>query len=326
MNNMKAVVLKSYGLTEKLELQEIAVPEPGDNDVLVAVKASSITFSDMMLIMGKPSVGRLFGMGLTRPKHPTPGSDVAGLVEVVGSAVTRFKPGDAVYADLSACRRGGYAEYACAAEDIWSPAPVNLPFDVIAGVPEAALVALQALKDAAEVKDGQSVLIYGASGGIGTFAVQIAKSLGAEVTGLCGTNNIDMVRSIGADHVIDYKNEDFSRSEQKYDCIIATAGYSPIADFKRALKHRGRYVSTGGSMKQIFQSLLLGPLVSRKNGKRLGSMVVKPNKDLNWITDRIRAGEITPVVDRSYPLEDLAEAIRYYSLGHARGKVIIRVG
>lgn len=323
---MKAIVCTKYGLPDVLKLEEIQKPTPGDDEVLVKVHAASVTFSNLMLIRGAPFVARLTGLGLLKPKYKIPGSDIAGRIESVGRNIKQFKPGDEVFGDLSNCGRGGFAEYVCAPETEIGKKPTNLSFEEAAAVPEAALVALQALRDNGQIQEGQKVLIYGASGGIGTFAVQIAKYYGADVTGICSTRNLDMVRSIGADQVIDYTQEDFAKKEQRYDLIVATAGYRSIFDYKRVLSPKGIYVSTGGTMTQIFQALLLGPLVSMTGKKKLGSMIVKPNKDLDFIKELIEAGKVKPVLDKQYPLEKTAEAFQYYGEGHARGKVVITMG
>jgi NADPH:quinone reductase-like Zn-dependent oxidoreductase len=322
---MKAIVCTKYGLPNVLKLEEVQKPTPGDDEVLVEVHAASVTYSNLMLIKGEPFVGRFMGIGFLKPKQKIPGSDIAGRVEAVGRNVKRFRPGDEVYGDLSMSGRGGFAEYVCAPEGALGLKPANLLFEGAAAVPEAALVALQALRDNGQIQPGQKVLIYGASGGIGTFAVQIAKYFGAEVTGVCSTRNLEMVRSIGADHVIDYTKEDFAKNGQRYDLILATAGYHSIFDYKRVLSPKGVYVCTGGQMTQIFQSLLLGPLISRTGGKRLGSMLVKPNQDLGLMKELIEAGKVKPIIDRCYPLSESAEALRYYGEGHAKGKVVITV-
>jgi len=321
---MKAIICTKYGLPDVLKLEEIQKPTPGDDEVLVEIHAASVTYSSVMGVTGEPFLGRLTGMGLLKPKQKIPGGDIAGRVEAVGRNAKQFQPGDEVFGDLS-LGRGGYAEYVCAPKNALALKPANISFAEAAAVPEAALVALQALRDKGQIQPGQKVLICGASGGIGTFAVQIAKYFGAEVTGVCSTRNLDMVRSIGADHVIDYTKEDFTKNGQQYDLIVATAGYRSIFDYKRALSAKGIYVATGGSMAQIFQALLLGPLVSMAGSKNLGSMVVKPNKDLAFVKELIEAGKVNPVIDRCYPLSEAAEALRYYAEGHARGKVVITV-
>jgi NADPH:quinone reductase-like Zn-dependent oxidoreductase len=320
---MKAIVCTKFGSPEVLKLEEVAKPVPGDSEVLVEVRAAAVTFSNLMLVKGEPFVGRLMGLGLLRPKEKIPGSDIAGRVEAVGVNVKRFRPGDEVYGDLSGCGRGGFGEYVCAPENALALKPANLSFEEAAAVPEAALVALQALRDSGQIKDGQKVLIYGASGGIGTFAVQIAKSFGAEVTGVCSTRNVDLVRSLGADHVIDYTKADFTQNGQLYDLIVATAGYRSIFDYRRALRPGGIYVSTGGAMAQTFQALLLGPLISMTGDKKMSAMLVKPNQDLAFMKELIEAGKVKPVIDRCFPLNETAKALRYYGKGHARGKVVV---
>ena len=255
---MKAIVLTKYGPPDVLKLEEVEKPIQGDDEVLVEVHAASVTHSNLTLITGEPFVGRLGGFGLLKPKLKIPGSDIAGRVEAVGRNIKQFRPGDEIFGDLSECGRGGFAEYVCAPEKEIGLKPANITFEEAAAVPEAALVALQALHDIGQIQPGQKVMIYGASGGNGTFAVQIAKYFGAEVTGVCSTRNLDMVRSIGADHVIDYTKEDFTKNGQQYDLIVATAGYRSIFDYKRALSSKGIYVATGGSMAHIFQGLLIG--------------------------------------------------------------------
>ncbi|MEJ2305547.1 MAG: NAD(P)-dependent alcohol dehydrogenase [Anaerolineales bacterium] len=322
---MKAIVCTKYGPPDVLRLEEVEKPMPGDDEVLVEVHAASVTYSSLMLIKGEPFVGRLMGLGLLKPKHRISGGDLAGRVVVVGANVKQFQPGDEVYGDLSDCGRGAFAEYVAAPENALALKPANISFEEAAGVPEAALVALQALRDHGQIKPGQKVLINGASGGIGTFAVQIAKYFGAEVTGVCSTRNVDLVRSLGADHVIDYTEEDFTENGQGYELILATAGYRSIFDYRRALSPKGVYVSTGGAMAQTFQALLVGPLISMTGDKKLGAMLVKPNQDLDFMREIIEDGKVKPVIDRCYPLSQTTEALRYYADGHSRGKVVISV-
>ena len=321
---MKAIVCTHYGPPEDLKLEEIPKPAPTDDEVLVKVHAASVTFSNLALISGRPFVARLTGLGLIKPATRIPGSDIAGLVEAVGRNAKKFLPGDEVFGDLSVCGRGGLAGYVCAPEHALAKKPANLSFAEAAAVPEASLVALQALRDHGQIKSGQKVLIVGASGGIGTFAIQIAKYFGAEVTGVCSTRNADIVRSLGADHVIDYTKEDFTKTGQQYDLILATAGYRPILDYRRALGPGGIYVATGGAMAQIFEGILLGPFLSI-GGKKMGSMLVEPNRDLDLMRELIEAGHVKPVIDRCYPLSQTADAFRYYGEGYARGKVVITV-
>ncbi len=321
---MKAIVCTKYGSPDVLELKEVEKPTSKDNEVLVNVHAASVNYSSLLFVKGKPLVVRP-GSGLLKPKYTIPGCEIAGRIMAVGRNVKQFRPGDEVFGDLSDCGRGGFAEYVCAHEHALTLKPANLSFEEAAAVPEAALVALQALRDTGQIQAGQNVLISGASGGIGTFAVQIAKYFEAEVTGVCSTRNLDMVRSIGADHVIDYTQEDFTQNKQRYDLIVATAGYRSIFDYKHALRPKGMYVATGGSMAQIFQAMLLGPWISMTGSKKLGSMLVKPNKDLGFMKELIEAGKVKPVIDRCYPLSEAAEALRYYEEGHSRGKVVITV-
>ena len=321
---MKAIVITKYGTPDVLELKEVDKPVPRDHEVLVKVHAASITYSNLFLVSGKPFPLRLI-FGLRKPKLRIPGSDIAGRVEAVGEKARKFRPGDEVFGDLSGCGRGGFAEYVSVPESELGLKPANSSFAEAAAVPEAALVALQGLRDKGRIRQGQKVLIVGASGGIGTFAVQIAKYFGAEVTGVCGAANLDLVRSLGADHVIDYTKEDFSQNGERYDLILATKGYRSIFDYKRALSPRGIYVMTGGSWAQIFQALFIGPWLSLAGSKKLGPLTVKPNRDLAFMKELIEAGKVKPVIDRCYPLAETAEAFRYYGAGHARGKVVVTV-
>jgi NADPH:quinone reductase-like Zn-dependent oxidoreductase len=276
------------------------------------------------MIRGKPFVARLTSGGLVKPKYKIPGGDIAGQIETVGRNVKQFEPGDEVYGDLGDCGFSGFAEYACASENALALKPIGITFEEAAAVPQAALVALEGLLDKGQIQPGQKVLINGASGGIGTFAVQIAKSFGAEVTGVCGTSNLDLVRSLGADHVIDYTKEDFTRSGQRYDLILATAGHRSIFDYKRALSPRGIYVAT--NLDQIFPAMLLGPWISLIGSKKLTFLSHKPNqKGLVHMKELLEAGKVKPVIDRHYPLNEAAEALQYYGEGHVRGKVIITV-
>jgi NADPH:quinone reductase-like Zn-dependent oxidoreductase len=274
------------------------------------------------MIRGKPFVARLTSGGLFKPKYKIPGGDIAGQVEAVGRNVKQFQPGDEVYGDLGDCGFGGFAEYVCASENALALKPTGITFEEAATVPQSALVALEGLRDKGRIQPGQKVLINGASGGIGTFAVQIAKSFGAEVTGMCSTKNLDMVRSIGADHVIDYTKEDFTRSGQHYDLILATAGHRSLFDYKRALSPGGIYVAT--NLAQIFPAMLLGPWISMTGSKKLTFLSHKPNQEgLVHMKELLETGKVTPVIDRRYPLSEIAEALQYYGEGHTRGKVVI---
>ena len=320
---MKAIVQTAYGEpSEVLELREVEKPTPNDNEVLIKIQAASITFGDLAAVKGEPAIARL-SLGLREPKIKTPGKDVAGVVEAVGTNVKQFKPGDEVFGDLSECGWGAYAEYVSVPENVLVQKPANITFEAAAGGPESAVGAFQGLQDKGEIQSGQKVLIYGASGGIGTFAVQIAKTFDTEVTGVCSTRNIEMVHSLGADHVIDYTKEDFTQNGLQYDLILATAGYRSIFDYKRALAPGGRYVATGGEMAQIFQPMLLGPLVSSE-GRKMTNLAMKPDtEDLTYVKELIEAGKVKPVIDKSYPLSELPEAFQYYAEGRSRGKVVV---
>jgi NADPH:quinone reductase-like Zn-dependent oxidoreductase len=320
--HMKAIVYHTYGSPDVLKLEEIEQSTPQDNEVLVKVHAASVNAADWHLLRGKPFLVRLMGFGLLKPKHKILGSDIAGRVEAVGRNVQQFQPGDEVFGSI----RGGFAEYVCAREDTLVLKPANISFEEAAAVPIAALTALQALRDKGQIQSGQKVLINGASGGVGTFAVQIAKAFGADVTGVCSTRNVDMVRSIGADQVIDYTQEEFIQNGYGYDLILAANGFHPISDYKRALRPRGTYVMTGGSNAQMFQAMLLGPLISMTGSKKMGNLMAKPNqKDLVFMKDLLEAGKVVPVIDRRYTLREVPEAIRYLEEGHAKGKVVITV-
>jgi NADPH:quinone reductase-like Zn-dependent oxidoreductase len=319
---MKAVVCTKYGPPlDVLQLKEVEKPTPTDDQVLVKVQAASINISDLAPIRGV-FLARLLGTGLLRPKRTRIGADIAGRVEAVGINVKQFQPGDKVFGDAS----GGFAEYACAREDLLVLKPANVTFEEAATVGVAAISALQGLR-AGQIQPGQKVLVNGASGGVGTFAVQIAKSFGTEVTAVCSPKNLDNARSMGADHVIDYTQEDFTRNGQGYDLILAVNGYHPILDYRRALSPKGICVVLGGKLPQIFQALLWGPLISKTGSKKLGFMgIAKLNqKDLVLLKELLEAGKVKPLIDRRYPLSETAEAIRYLEEGHARGKVVITV-
>ena len=272
---MKAMVYTEYGPPDVLQLQEVEKPAPQDGQVLVKVHAAAVNFSDWTFLRGKPFMMRLMS-GLLKPKNTILGADIAGRVEAVGSNVTQFKPGDEIFGDISACGWGAFAEYVCAGENTLVLKPVNLAFEQAAAVPQAAVVALQGLKKG-QIKSGQKVLINGASGGIGTFAVQIAKSFGADVTGVCSTRNLDMVRSLGADQVIDYTKEDFVQNGQRYDLILAAGGYRSILDYRRALSPQGVYIMSGGSMAQVYQAMFFGPLISMVGSKKMSNLMAQAN-------------------------------------------------
>ena len=324
---MKAIVYHNYGSPDVLKCEEVEKPAVGDNQVLIKVHAASLNALDWHLVSADIFLVRLMGGGLRKPKDPRLGHDLAGRVEAVGSQATQFQPGDEVFGTGD----GTFAEYACARETDVVLKPTTITFETAAAVPVAALTALQSLRDNGQVQPGQKVVIQGASGGVGTFAVQLAKALGAEVTAVCSTRNLDMVRSIGADHVIDYTREDFTRNGQRYDVIVAVNGYRPILAYRRALSPTGRFVLVGASaahlLQAMFQALLLGPLISRTGRQRMGFMgMAKINqKDLDFVKELIETGKVVPVIDRCYPLSETAEAFRYFAEVHAKGKVVISV-
>ena len=319
---MKAIVCTQYGPPDVLQFTEVAKPTPKDDEVLIKVYAASVNPVDWHFMRGKPLFARLMIGGLLKPKRRILGADIAGRVEAVGRQVKLFQPGDEVF---GACR-GAFAEYVCTIEDRLALKPANISFEDAAAVPVAAITALQGLRDQGRIQGGHRVLVDGASGGVGTFAVQIAKSFGAEVTAVCSTRNVDTARSIGTDHVIDYTREDFTKSGQHYDLIIAANAYHSIFDYRRALSQDGIYVFAGGGGAQILQAMLLGPLLSLIGSKKTRFFIAKINqKDLVFLKDLLEAGKVVPVIDRRYPLSEVAGALRYLEEGHAQGKVVITV-
>ena len=322
---MKAIVYAQYGSPDFLQLREVARPAPKEDEVLIRVHAASVNAADWHYLRGAPFLFRL-ETGFPKPKNTFLGADVAGRVEAVGRNVTQFQPGDEVFGDLSESGRGTFAEYVCASENALALKPANISFEEAAAVPMAAVVALQGLR-AGKIQRGQKVLVNGASGGVGTFAVQIAKAFGAEVTAVCSTMKLDLVRSIGADHVIDYTQEDFTRNRQQYDLILAVNGYRSISDYKRALSPTGTYVMSGGDTAQMMEAMFLGPWMSRKGSRKMGNLAAKPNqKDLIFVKELLETGKVVPVIDRCYPLSEVADALRYLEEGHAQGKIVITVG
>lgn len=312
---MKAMVYHQYGSPDVLKLEEVNKPTPKDDEVLVKVKASSINRADFYFLKGEPFFIRLEN-GFT-PKRKILGADIAGQVEAVGKDVKEFKVGDEVFGDVSACGWGGFAEYVSAKENALVAKPTTITFEEAAAAPMPAVTALQALQDKGQIQSNQKVLIYGASGGVGTWAVQIAKSFGTHVTAVCSTRNVEMIRGIGADVVIDYTKEDFSQNGKKYDLIIGANGDLPLATYKSALTQNGMYVCAGGSMKQIFSSIIF-------SGKQVRNVSSKPNKkDLSFIRDLLATGKIKSVIDKVYPLNELADAFRYFESGKVKGKVVI---
>jgi NADPH:quinone reductase-like Zn-dependent oxidoreductase len=324
---MKAIVYTRYGSPDVLQFKDVEKPTPKENEILVKIHAASANPADWHTMRGAPFLARLVN-GLFKPKHPRLGADLAGRVEAVGRNVTQFQVGDDVFGCLSLNEMSSFAEYVCANEDALALKPAKTTFEQAAAVPLAALTALQGLRNEGQIQSGQKVLINGASGGVGTFAVQIAKSFGAEVTGVCSTRNLDMVRSIGADHMIDYTREDFTQNGQQYDLIYCAVGNRSITDYKRALKPQGVCVVAGfTNLRLLFEHMILGPRRSKAGGKRVGLMpTMKPNKkDLVFVKELLEAGKVVPVIDRCYPLSETAEAIRYLEAGHAKGKVVITV-
>jgi NADPH:quinone reductase-like Zn-dependent oxidoreductase len=320
---MQAIVYHNYGSPDVIKVEEVQKPVPQDDQVLVKVVAASAAAGDWHLLRAKPFLIR-FMSGLLKPKHTILGAAVAGRVEAVGRNVTQFQPGDEVFGDLSLCSFGAFAEYVAAPENAFALKPSGLTFEQAATVPVSAVTALQGLRDQGNIQPGQKVLINGASGGVGTFAVQIAKAFGAEVTAVCSTGNIEILRTIGADRIIDYTQEDFTQSGERYDLILAANGYHPISAYQRALLPHGRYVMTGGSMKQMLEAMIFGSWLSRNSGQKLGNLLAKPNqKDLLFMKELLETGKVTPVIDRCFPLRDVADAIRYLEAGHAKGKVVI---
>jgi NADPH:quinone reductase-like Zn-dependent oxidoreductase len=323
---MKAIITSKYGPPEILSLEDVEKPVPKDDEILIKIHAASLNAFDWHLQTADIFLVRFMGGGFTKPKNKIPGADIAGTIETVGANVKLFKPGDEVYGDLGSYNCGGFAEYVCARESLVSRKPSNLSFEEAAAVPMAAITALQGLRDNGHIKPGQKVLINGASGGVGSYAVQIAKVFGAEVTAVCSTGKIDIATSIGADHVIDYTKVDFTKNGKLYDLIFAANGYNPILKYKRSLKPGGRYVMAGGKAPQMFEALLLGPLASITGNKKMGVVSASINtKDLDYIRELIEAGKIKPVIDKRFPLEKLPEALAYLGEGHAAGKVVITI-
>jgi NADPH:quinone reductase-like Zn-dependent oxidoreductase len=320
---MKAIVRETYGPPEVLHLEEVPLPTVGDGDVLVRVQAASANAGDWHLLRGTPLPFRLVA-GLRTPRFKIIGTDVAGRVEAVGRNVTQFRPGDEVFGELSRCGFGAYAEFAAAPEKALALKPANLSFEEAATLPTAGCTALQGLRKG-RIQRAQRVLINGASGGVGTFAVQIAKTFGTEVTAVCSARNVDIVRSIGADHVIDYTKDDFVTLGQRYDLIMAANGDRSIWDYKRALAADGSYAMTGGSSRQLTDALLFGPLLSMGRQK-FGNVLVKPNQaDLLVLKELCETGKVRTVIDRRFALSDVPAAIRYVEDGHPRGKVVVTV-
>lgn len=323
---MKAIRRSQYGPPDVLQLKEVEKPIPKENEILVKIHAASVNALDWHLLTADIFLVRLMGEGLRKPKNPRLGADMAGQVEAVGSQVTEFRPGDAVYGDVAPWGLGSFGEYVAVPEKALAPKPVNLSYEQAAAVPVAGMTALQGLRDVGKIQAGQKALIQGAAGGVGTFAVQIAKAFGALVTAVTSTRNLEQARSLGADQVIDYTQEDFTRRAEQYDLILGVNGYHPLSAYKRVLTPQGIYVMAGGTPAQIFQAMILGSWYSQRGGKKLTGVSAKTRKtDLLTLKEMLEAGQITPVIDRRYPLSQTAEALRYLGSGHARGKVVITI-
>lgn len=325
---MKAIVYTQYGSPDVLQFKEVEKSVPLDDEVLIKVHAASVNAYDWHFLTADVFLIRLMGGGLLKPKNTTLGADIAGRVEAVGSQVKQFKPGDEVFgAAKHNC--GGFAEYVCALENQLVLKPANVSSEEAAAVTMAALTALQGLRDEGRIRSGQTILIEGASGGVGTFAIQIAKSFGAEVTAVCSTTKLDIARSIGADHVIDYTKEDFTKSGKRYDLILAANAFHSVFEYKRALNPNGICVISGGgegSIIGLIRDTLLSMWISKTENKKIGSFMANINqKDLAFMKELLETGEVKPVIDRRYKISETAEALRYFGEGHARGKVVITV-
>ncbi|TDA66431.1 MAG: NAD(P)-dependent alcohol dehydrogenase [Chloroflexi bacterium] len=320
---MKAIVYYKYGSPDVLKLEEVEKPAPKDDEVLVKIHAASVNAYDWHFLTADIFLIRLMAGGLLRPKNPRLGGDIAGRVEAVGKNIQQFRPGDEVFGSIG---HGGFAEYAVVPERRLALKPANLSFEAAAAVPVAALTALQGLRDCGKIQAGQKVLINGAAGGVGTFAVQIAKAFGAEVTAVCSTRNVEQARTLGADQVIDYTKENFTQSGRQYDLIFAANGYHSLAAYKRALTPKGIYVMAGGKPAQLFEGMLLANWLSEKDGRKLGGVAAKIDQnDLYTLKELLEAGTIVPTIDKRYPLNEVPEALRYLGTNHARGKIVISV-
>lgn len=324
---MQAVTYTRYGSpTEVLQLQQVDKPSPKDNQVLIKVYASSINAAESLLINGKSFLVRLMAGGLQKPKNPIPGADVAGRVEAVGAKVTRFKVGDAVFGDLSNSGVSAYAEYVCAPESAIVHKPTNITFEQAAAVPLAGVTALQGLRDHAKLQAGQTVLITGASGGVGTFAVQLAKHFGAHVTAMCSASKMAMVRSLGADTVLDYAQTSPIKTGKQYDLIFDIAARYPFGDYRASLAPNGKYLLAGGELSRIFGVMLRGPFASMGRPQKFGNFMANVNPtDLAVMADLLFAGKIKPVIDRCYPLHEIQAAFAHYEAGKASGKIVITI-
>ena len=322
--SMKAIVLTEYGSSDVLQLREVATPTPKDDEVLIEVHATAINDWDWCLMRGTPFYIRLL-CGLRKPKIRIPGVDVAGQVRAVGQNVKKFRPGDEVYGDLSACGFGGFAEYVCAQENSLALKPVGMTFVEAAAIPHAAMLAIQGLVDQGRIQPGQKLLINGAGGGVGTLGVQVAKSFGVEVTGVDKSEKLNTMLSIGFDQVIDYEKEDFTQTGKCYDLILDTKTNRSIFKYVGALAANGTYVTVGGGMARLFQAFLLGPLIRLLSEKNVRVVDLRPNKDLDYVSELFEAGKVTPLIDGPYPLSEVPEVIQRFGDGSHKGKLVISV-
>ncbi|MCP4130860.1 MAG: NAD(P)-dependent alcohol dehydrogenase [bacterium] len=321
---MKAIVYKQYGSPDVLHLEEIEKPSPKENEVLIKVHAASINSWDRDLLTGSTFVNRLIG-GLLKPKYNILGADVAGRVEAVGKNVTRFQPGNEVFGDLCECGWGAFAEYVCAQENALAVKSPGMTFEQAAAIPQGGAMAAQGLLDKKKIKQGDKILINGAGGAVGPFAIQIAKSLGAEVTGVDSAEKFDMMRSIGADHVIDYTQQNYTKTGQRYDLVIDNVALRSFSDYKRVLNPGGVAAVVGGPTGRIFRIAFLGALPFMTGDKKIGLLAHKPNKHLDYINELFEAGKLEPVIDKQYPLSETAEAFRRFGSGDFKGKIIVTV-
>ena len=322
---MKAIAYHRYGSPDMLGMEELPQPVPRDDEVLIKVHAASVNSWDWELLRGTPYANRLMFKGYFKPRLTILGADVAGVVESVGKNVTGFQPGDAVMGDLCESGWGSFAEYVCAHQDAVIPKPEGMSFEDAAAIPQAGAMAMQGLMEQGGILPGQRVLINGAGGGVGTFAVQIAAAMGAEVTGVDRGDKLDMLSALGVDHVIDYTREDFTKNGQTYDVIVDVTLRRSVFDCRRALKPGGRYVVIGGSMTRILQTALLGPFMAKKHGVSMGLLLARPNRELDALLKLIKEGSVRPVIDTGYPLAAVPDAVRHVEQGNARGKVVITV-
>ena len=322
---MKAVVYQEYGSPEVLDYKEVETPSPKDNEVLVKVHAASVNSWDWDLLRGTPFIVRLVGGGISKPQINILGCDVAGTVVEVGKKTAQLKVGDEVFGDLSGGNWGGFAEYAIGRENEFALKPKGISFEQAASLPQAAVMALQGIRDHGKVKPGQKVLINGAGGGIGSFAIQMAKTAGAEITGVDSFNKFEFMKSLGAEHVIDYQKEDFTENGIQYDLILDVVGHHSIFDFKKALEPKGMYRMIGGPTPLILQSVFIAPFITMFNKKKMGILAQETNKDLTYLAELVEKGKLKPIIDKVFPLAQTADALQYLGEGKALGKVVISI-